>query len=354
MSDEIIDDPNDQLAPSDAQVPASPIGSDTTDAAPETPTPLGVRDRLAAAQIDVSNLPDDDAAYEVLINSLRREAYYKQQEPLLRAGQHYQQNVAPKWDAFQQWEKQQAQQAPQQAPQQQKSTVPEWDVRWNRQLQQDENGNIVVIPGGDPSLPQKYAAYQEYAQEQAHKLFSNPAEYISSHVEDRFKSLEDKAVERAIAEIDRRNQEQQLQQQSTGWEQQNSQWIYEHDAFGNKLDQFTPAGEELFSTLSGMNLSPEQFPAMADLVKQNMLLRAQVQQGQAAPVPAQQIPAQQAAAPTKKASFLEGARRIAARDGDASGTIPGGRTSSLQNPFLDIEQISKQVLQENGHSLNAR
>ncbi len=102
---------------------------------------------------------------------------------------HYEHQARQLYAQQQQWQAAQEQSRQQQAAQQQqqnktKWAPPEYDPGWRQLLKQDEQGNLVAIPGAAPDLPQKYLNYIQWEADTRHKLLSDPGGFLKDHIRD--------------------------------------------------------------------------------------------------------------------------------------------------------------------------
>lgn len=130
---------------------------------------------------------DDDATLDRISEQLKAGKQYQQQ--LAQAQQHLQ------WQQYQAYQQAQANQQAQYAQQQRApsgpqytglmshwQTVPDYNEQWLQFLDQDEHGNPVVKPGGDPTLPQKIAAYKEWQRQGLNTVLSNPTQFVADAI----------------------------------------------------------------------------------------------------------------------------------------------------------------------------
>ena len=181
------------------------------------------------------NLPDDP---EVLTRELRALA------ERARKADELERQV--QWYAHQQSQ----QQAPPQETKKEAAArkklwdLPQFDRRAMSLLTQDENGNIVVRPGGDPTLPAQYAKWKEAREEamdKALEMLADPYAFyeqnIQPHAAEQYAQM---AAEASQAAVYQYQQQQRLQ----AFENENIEWVYEKDVSGRPTRQLSPAAQQ--------------------------------------------------------------------------------------------------------------
>lgn len=189
--DDIEDEPEDKpiddvkaTAP-ETEVPEDDGDEDGSVAAPPEAEPVpeyeSLRDVLKLRGY-VAEEDDDESVVDGLLRKLQaaeteRQRYAQQQQ----AQQQYAQQLQV-WQAQQQYAAQQAQQAQQKRELQGRlaawNKVPEYDQQWMEFLTTDDQGNVVVKPGGDPTLPQKIAARREWERQAVQSMISEPVGFV--------------------------------------------------------------------------------------------------------------------------------------------------------------------------------
>ena len=108
--------------------------------------------------------------------------------------------------------------------------VPAWDDAWLEQVQRDEKGALVPMPGADPSIPAKIAKYQDYLHKRTREIASDPKKALKPLFEKDFAALAAKAAKDAVEQYKR--EQQQVQHvnaaQAEAWSilQEERGWIY--------------------------------------------------------------------------------------------------------------------------------
>lgn len=108
--------------------------------------------------------------------------------------------------------------------------VPAWDDAWLEQVQRDDKGNLVPLPGADPSIPSKIAKYQDYLHKRTREIAADPKKALKPLFEKDFASIAEKAARDAVEQYKREQQQQQhvTAAQAEAWSilQEESRWIY--------------------------------------------------------------------------------------------------------------------------------
>jgi hypothetical protein len=310
-----------------------------------------LRSELGKLGVDASQFTSDDAAWQFV-----RQQMVAQQQERERLGQYaqwglyFQQNQAKIQQALQLLEQQgqapaKAAAAPQAGP---FGQSPDWDPKYEQFLTRDAQGNIVAVPGADPTLPQKYQQYIAWQREAMNTFLRNPADALKPVFQD--------VVKNDIASLIRQEL-QQYQQQQFGQQvvQQNRDWLYAKDPMTGQpaVDYLTGqpklsrAGEIYRGHVERLAQSGVSDPRvqheMAYAAAEAAALREMIQHaqqnggvlpnlgGQAGANPASAVNAaavseQQKAAAVAKGNPPGGARRIG-NGGAAAGTVP-----PAQNP----------------------
>lgn len=178
-----------------AEVAGEPSDSADTPDLPETPeveaddsNEQSLSDILKERELGEFAGEDDDSTLDRISEQLKQSRQYQQQ-----IAQYQQQAQYAQWQQYQAYQQaQQAQQAaqqyrPQQGPQfhgvlSHWQQVPEYNDQWLQFLDQDEHGNPIVKPGGDPTLPQKIAAYKEWQRQGLNTMLSNPTQFVADAI----------------------------------------------------------------------------------------------------------------------------------------------------------------------------
>jgi hypothetical protein len=165
----------------------SSVGAGTSSAAQsggDAQAAWSLRQELSGLGIDANAHADDKAAWSAFKSQLAEQV--KQLQQTAQYGQYYlanQQKIAAAMAAHEAQAAQQRQAASQ--PEQKKWwNVPEWKDEFSKFLTQDKNGNVVAVPGADPSLPLKYQAYQQWQAETFKKFLHDPIETLKPGLEE--------------------------------------------------------------------------------------------------------------------------------------------------------------------------
>lgn len=148
----------------------------------------------------------------------------------------YGQQVMPHWSEFQNFLAQR--QAAQQQPAQEKPwwsqfwNPPEYDPSWERQVQQDAQGNFIPAPGAPPDVVNKVLAFRQFRTAQAERLMQNPFQFFEQPI----KTLAQQVAQQAIQQHMGQYQDQLFAREVT---QRNAAWLYARDQQGNLLTEQT-------------------------------------------------------------------------------------------------------------------
>lgn len=108
--------------------------------------------------------------------------------------------------------------------------VPAWDDAWLEQVQRDEKGALVPLPGADPSIPAKIAKYQDYLHKRTREIASDPKKALKPLFEKDFAALAAKAAKDAVEQYKREQEQTQHVNaaQAEAWSilQEERGWIY--------------------------------------------------------------------------------------------------------------------------------
>lgn len=122
--------------------------------------------------------------------------------------------------------------------------IPQWDDAWLEQVKRDENGQLVALPGVDPSIPSKIAKYQDYLQRRTRELATDPKKALKPLLENDFRALAEQAAREAVERF--RNEQQQLYQMGAAQAeaytvlQEESRWLF---VDGDQSKGMTEAGK---------------------------------------------------------------------------------------------------------------
>lgn len=202
-------------------------GGGAAAAAPPPSAPAGFREQLRGLGVDLSSLPDDNAA-------LAQVAALYQAAPQLRQLAAVGQQVYPFLSEFQAWREQQARaaQQPAQAPPSWWK-APDYDPRWQTQLTRDPaTGQIIPVQGADPAIVQKYHQWMEHRQTFLDKFAQNPIDAIAPGIKELVQGMIQPMLQQTA-------QQQAEERRAEAIVQQNADWLHERDANGQPVrDQF--------------------------------------------------------------------------------------------------------------------
>lgn len=340
-------------APPPPPAPASPAPASASPA-PASPEFVGVRDALATYGLDLRNQFQDDHAALAHIALLARQA--EQNAHLAQYGQKYVEHA----DQFQAWLRERQQQ--EQAKQQQATQwwkAPEYDPAWAQKLTRDpQTGEIKAVPGADPAIVQKYAAWVDHQRGFLERFAQNPIEAIRPGIEQLVRAEAEKLVQQQLGGYQERTSAQ-------AWVQQNSSWLHERDAQGAPVRN-PQTGEPVLSALgqafrghvnravelglSGVEAQREYAMAMTQRDYAVAQLKGGQQQQQPAAAPAVQQTNEQA-----KAAFL--GQAAGGRGTGAPPVSPTGNTNGSTPPVASQRQLADLMMAEltaNGFSAGQR
>lgn len=107
--------------------------------------------------------------------------------------------------------------------------IPQFDPALKQGLMLDENGQVVVKPGYDPSLPQQYQKYQaavEQAQVQSLQMLSDPHAFVEQHIQPALAPfIQQQAMQIAQQQMAEYQERTEIQR----FEQENRDWVYQAD-----------------------------------------------------------------------------------------------------------------------------
>lgn len=204
-------------APGAADAPAAPAGTPAQPAA----QPLSARD-YAAQQFgyqQAGQYADDAAFLQALVAGQQSAAQYQRRVQeleaermawLTRAGQP----AAPA--------------APESADPLAAFKGPAYDPRWLSMVKKDEQGNIVPLPGVDPTVVPKLMAALQHRQTIMEKFADNPMEFIQPLVQQQAKTLLEQHSQSMMGQFQERQQQEQFLSQ-------NASWLFARDSAGNPV-----------------------------------------------------------------------------------------------------------------------
>lgn len=276
--------------PSVPSAAPSPVGAapSTAAAAPAVSQPaattFSARERLRSLGVDPTPFQDDEAVFNALIGRIQQ---FRELEPYVAAGRKY----ASQASQFEEWQRQQA--AQQQAAQPQAKAgwkAPEYDPSWPHQTTFDpRTGKWMSNPGVDPMVGDKYTAFRRHQDDFTARLArEGPAVFMEE--------MQRVADERAQQLIQAHLAQYQTQTYVSSFEEQNQQWLYEHDQHGQVLRDlngqpaFTEAGRRFYHHVNTANqlgiVDPRKKEEFAKRQLQADIVLARQQTAPAATAPA--------------------------------------------------------------------
>lgn len=125
-----------------------------------------------------------------------------------------------------------------------KPQLPEWNPEWENLLQYDAQGNLVAVPGADPTLPQKYKQYRRARDTAIDNMLRDPYANTLEFIRDDIEQIVQQRVDQALGATTEQQKAEQILQQ-------NSQWLFEYDQSGQPVhDPMT--GKPKYSALGRM------------------------------------------------------------------------------------------------------
>jgi hypothetical protein len=225
---------------------AGAAAANAAGAAPPFPVPSGgavpgytpVREALKIYGLDLPEGVDDHAALQQLILGYRQA---QQANQLAQYGQVYLQHA----DRFNEFLRQQQQaEASRQQQEQQKPwwsqywSPPEFDKSWTDMIQRNEQGELTIRPGADPSVLPKFLAYQNFRRQQAERLMENPFKFFEEPV----RALAREAAQEILQSGFQQQRETSL---ASDFVQRNSSWLHQRDSEGRLLYTTTQDGRQV-------------------------------------------------------------------------------------------------------------
>jgi hypothetical protein len=335
--------------PAPAPTPAAPAPAATAPASASVAGTGAAQSQAALSVVQALSqqygldlgVQDDHAALARLAQAYQ---YAQQNHHLVQYGQQYVQHA----DQFNAWRRQQEEAARQQQAAQQKQgwgwTAPEWDPSWQQKILRDQNGNLTVAQGQDPSIINKYLAWTDHQRGVLDRLAQDPLKVIQP-------GLEQLIDQRAQALFEQRFAATQEQSAARDFVRQNSSWLHQRDQSGNVLiDQRTgrealsPAGQRFGQYVQqaeqlGLNTQAQVQYAMG-------LTQRDVLYAQQSALQAQQQGAQQAqAAADPRQAFL--AQAAANAQGNRAAQVQQGQqaqTNGAPPPITSQRELQQQMM----------
>lgn len=201
--------------------------------------------------------------------------------------------------------------------------VPEYNEQWLQYIDRDEQGNLIVKPGGDPTLPQKIQERQAWERQGLQSLLQDPVTFAGQAVfaNPVFHSYVGQQVNAAVAQVMDEIKVRDCLQQIDGFmlelkdgKPQPTPFNQAYTQAANYVSQYTSDVMEIhrFSLRQAL-------PYLQQQAAQQTLIdnRKKPEDGK-----------------TKRFNIL---RQQATRTSGRGGTLPNGRKKAPQNPKADIE-----------------
>lgn len=182
------------------------------------------------------NVPDDADEVEVLGNLLDRYSQAGEQMRRMQAEQQQLQQYVQQYQyMLHQQQQKPLEQTTRSATERKPLTgalkhwesVPEWNENWSKLVRRDEEGNLVAVPGADPTLPQKYMQRLEWEERAQRTFFENPQQFLleSFQANPDFQNAIQQQIQQAVAQVQDRFEAQQITAQMKPYLQDESgQW----------------------------------------------------------------------------------------------------------------------------------
>lgn len=181
---------------------------------------------------------DDKAAWGHLSTQLRqRDAEYQQAQQIAQYYRANQQEIQAGLAALAA-QRAQGQPKPAEAAADSWWKKPDWNPAHERFLTKDAAGNIIAVPGADPSLPLKYQAHRDWQQEKFSAILNDPIGTLKPGLEQIIEAKAKELIQKHLGGFEER-------QFATNYVQQ-SAWMY---ATG-------PSGQPVFDSVGSRMLSP--------------------------------------------------------------------------------------------------
>lgn len=225
-----------QMTPAATPASPSPVQSQAQPAvvAGNTPpaAPLDFRGQLRTLGVDLSGLPDDNAA-------LQQVAMIYQQLPQVRQLAAIGEQVYPYLSQFRGWLQEQQQRAQQQTQQQPAPwfKAPEYDPAWITKLTRDPaTGQLVPVAGAPPDIVQKFTAFAEHRQQFIDKLAQDPIAALRPGLEQLVQTMVAPLIQQSMQQqVEARKAEQLVQQHADWLHEKDANGVAVRDQFGNKV-----------------------------------------------------------------------------------------------------------------------
>lgn len=310
-------EPESKSAPEEPATPSS-AESDGGEETPAPPPPFWSKLGAEFAELD------EETAATRLQEKLRaaEEADQQRRYWAFQAQQH-QQALAQREQQIQQWQQQQAYLAQQQQQQQTQWKAPEYDPRWLNLVERNEKGQLVPVPGADPTLPSKIQAYAEWKAENEKSFWQNPGDFVWQQVQPQVSQYLQQNIAQAI-------QHDRAQREVQEWENAHRHILFDQN------NQPTVVGRRIAAQaqmLGGDNPNRQAWDAALKIVHGELVIQQQ-----------QQADPNKVNAEKKHDLLKRGATQTRNRDG----TFKRPETRREPNPNLDIEDRMKAAFAEQG------
>lgn len=170
---------------------------------PAAPPPPSIFERLKKYGVD-GDFENEDAALEHLANEARRA---RSQEGWANLGVQFQElQKQPTWQKYLASLQQAslpagpaaAASGSAQQPAGFKWEAPEFNPEWLSLVRHDDDGNLVGVPGADPTLPGKILAWQNFLRNQSGNFFRDPLSFLKPMLDHYHGSLEKPNIESVV------------------------------------------------------------------------------------------------------------------------------------------------------------
>ena len=277
----------------------------------------------------LSKLGDDYASLDEDAALARFQQERAEAQQLRQQTQHYawqlQQLQQQQEQSQRQAQQYQQQQVQQQAAEKKAWKAPEYDPRWLALVERNEKGQLVPVPGADPTLPQKIQNYADWKAQNEQKFWADPGGFVHEQLQDRIATMVQEQATQAIQQYHR-------DREISDWEKANSQWFYGANG------QITAEGQMVIKYANDFLGGKAGGAAGLDLARKAVYGEL---------VARQQVTPAQANGNKKMDLLRNGAQRKINRDGQRDRP---DRKTPLSN--LPLEHRFKKALEEEGIELN--
>jgi hypothetical protein len=197
----------------------STSGTGELGGAPATPSPATPpQDILSQLRTQYQiDLPADPAQAAQFLGNAFRQAQQAQQ--LAQYGQFYLQHQSE----FDKWRQSQQQAAATEKPWWSEFwNPPEYQHGWESLLTTDAQGNVIPKPGTPPDVLPKYLAYQQFQREQAQQLMRNPFQFFEKPIQMIAQKIAMEEVRRHLGQYSEQNYATEFTRNNASWLYQRS------------------------------------------------------------------------------------------------------------------------------------